>query len=582
LALALLPVGSWPVAAQTIPEPADHVLVSEVQAAGESPNDEFIELYNPLDTPIQMQGWRVERAPATISSEASWLPIFTFPDYELEPHTYYLLCRQLSTNAPAPLFLGCNESFIPGMTVSGGHVRLVRSDETTPETEDIIVVDQLGWGSANQPEGFGAPALAGHKSLQRCMTEEHLLRDSDDNSADFFLDLVSDPANDPPTCSQEEPDPEPEPTPSPDPPITYATLLINEILPDPASPKTDADDEFIELYNPGSVPVSLKNYVLQTGSSLQYRYTIPTTTIPAKGYKVFYARTSRATLSNSGSRVQLLAPDGSISATLVSYGDSKEGESWARLGSKYTWTDRTTPGGANQSHSPEVKKIVSSATAANTTTPKSYARVTLSEVFPDPDSPQKDADDEFVEIYNPNSFTVNLEGYKIKTGSSLKTNETLEGITIRPKSYVAVFNRDANLSLTNAGGRVLLLDPNDKELSRTDAWSKAEVGQSWALVGGKWQWTGRPTPAAGNIAQSVPSTSLTSRAGDPGLNSPLSGVLGNLTQPAALPTSSKPNWRLIAGVGTAVGLYMAYESRHDVRNWLYRWQRHRQIGHGGK
>ncbi len=582
----LFAASSIPAAAQTPPVvPEQHILISEVQAAGQSsPNDEFIELYNPLDTPVHLHGWRVERAPATVTSATSWQAVFTFPEYELEPYSHYLLCRQLSSSATEPLFPICDASFIPGMTVAGGHLRLLRPDESTEAADDFILVDQLGWGSANQPETIAAPALAGSKSLQRCALAENLLQDTDDNGVDFILGPVIDPASDPPACPDEpEPDPDPVPLPPPPPPpVDYATLRINEVLPDPASPKKDADDEFVEIHNPNSFTVNLEGYILQTGSNLQHRHVIGDISIAAKGYKVFYSRTTTATLANSGGRIQLLAPDDTVSAEAVSYGDSKEGESWSRLGSVFAWTDRVTPGGANQAHSPAVKKAASTTQSSVATAKQSYARLTLSEVLPDPDSPQKDADDEFVELYNPNSFAVNLEGYKIKTGSSLKTNETLEGITIRPKSYIAVFNREANLSLTNSGGLALLLDPNDKELSRTGLYPKAKPGQSWALIGGKWQWTGKPTPAAGNVAQSAPSDDVTVRSADPTLDSPLNGVLGSLSQPAALPSSSAPNWRLIAGIGTAVLAYLAYESRHDVRNWVYRWQRHRKIGHGGK
>ena len=43
--------------------------------------------------------------------------------------------------------------------------------------------------------------------------------------------------------------------------------IINEILPDPASPLTDADDEFIELYNPNDTTFDLSDFKLAFGST---------------------------------------------------------------------------------------------------------------------------------------------------------------------------------------------------------------------------------------------------------------------------------------------------------------------------
>lgn len=627
-----------PADAQTNSEPQageanvlDHLLITEVQIAGlDSASDEFIEIYNPSNIPVEIDGWYVEKAASVVDEPADWKQLFALgeiiaespgtqqdvpeedldldttenpveddsEDHEaayLEPYSHILICSDTI------VLDGCTGRYSQNLASSGGHLRITRPGLDTEDISDYIVVDLLGWGSANQPETAPAVEPGAGESLHRSSKEnstatddeaeitntehvpEMVYQDTDDNSSDFGAIDTPSPGDFAPlpqpadgnSSQGNEVDDSQIPVSQPGDAV-YANLIINELLPDPVKPQTDADDEYIELYNPSNEPVVLSGYVIQTGSSLQYQYEIPSGTIAAKGYKVFYARDTGLVLSNSGSRAQVLAPDQTISAPLVVYDDSKTGKSWSRFDTSYAWSDRLTPGSANLTHTTETSSASSTNTESSAAVAKSYPKLTVTEVFPDPESPQKDADDEFIEIYNPNSFPVDLEGYRAKSGSTLRSSANLDGLVVQPRSYIAVFNRDVSMSLTNAGGLVVLEDPNGDEIFRVQAYPKALPGQSWSLINGTWQWTARPTPAAKNIAASSTPSKTTPTTGSSGEDSAVSGVLGTLSTPAALP-DSPPNWRLISAIGAAAAIYLLFESRYDIRNLIYRYRRHLEV-----
>jgi hypothetical protein len=65
---------------------------------------------------------------------------------------------------------------------------------------------------------------------------------------------------------------------------------ITEILPNPASPQTDAADEYIELYNPNTSSLDLKGYMLETGTATLHDFTFTDSTLlSGQSYTAFYS-----------------------------------------------------------------------------------------------------------------------------------------------------------------------------------------------------------------------------------------------------------------------------------------------------
>jgi hypothetical protein len=121
---------------------------------------------------------------------------------------------------------------------------------------------------------------------------------------------------------------------------------ITELLPDPAAPATDENDEFVELFNPNAEPFYLAGYTLQTGNSFNYKHTFAVgTVIPPNSYLVVYSKDTNITLSNSGSNVRLLDSEGVVIATITPYTseDIEEGSSWLIMAGTWQWSTTPTP-----------------------------------------------------------------------------------------------------------------------------------------------------------------------------------------------------------------------------------------------
>ncbi|HEX5447910.1 MAG TPA: lamin tail domain-containing protein [Candidatus Saccharimonadales bacterium] len=136
---------------------------------------------------------------------------------------------------------------------------------------------------------------------------------------------------------------------------------ISEVLPNPAPPKTDADDEFIELYNSNSQPFDLSGFVLQVGTTTVHKYTFPSgTTIHPKKFSAFYSSDTNLSLSNSQGRVELKDPgDNTLGKTDV-YSNAKDGYAWVDGDGLWQWTTKPTPGAQNVISSPVTSKTNSS------------------------------------------------------------------------------------------------------------------------------------------------------------------------------------------------------------------------------
>ena len=214
-----------------------------------------------------------------------------------------------------------------------------------------------------------------------------------------------------------------------------------------------------------------------------------------------------------------------------------------------------------------------------------YPQLNITELFVDPKSPLTDAKDEFIELFNPNSGAVDLDGYVIETGNKYNYRYALPNITLAPKSYVAFFSVDSGLVLANSGGRARLLNGLGDVVYETPEYAKAKAGDSWALISGFWQWTSKPTPGAANsLTASVSRVSSSVRrnksvAGSRRYNN-TAKVLASLdqernvyTEPPAL-EKEPVDKTVVASVGSMALLYAMYEYRYDISNRIEQLRRY--------
>jgi hypothetical protein len=118
---------------------ADHVVISEVQVGGATAKDEFVELYNPTDTAVDLSGWRLTRKPASGASEPN---IVSSISGTIAPYGYFLIAH--------PDYDGAVSYDLVYSAVSGG----IAADNTVTLYSDagVTVVDKVGMGSAGDFE----------------------------------------------------------------------------------------------------------------------------------------------------------------------------------------------------------------------------------------------------------------------------------------------------------------------------------------------------------------------------------------------------------------------------------------------
>ncbi|HSX24024.1 MAG TPA: lamin tail domain-containing protein, partial [Candidatus Saccharimonadales bacterium] len=204
---------------------APDILIVELQVRGSgttgAADQEFAELYNVTELPIDMSSWKLQYKSAT---GTTWSDKVTLHGI-LASHSRFLLVSDKFTGTPttgtdgSPLGI---DTFSAGFSDSAGHIRIINN--TIPTVPDVH--DTLGWGTtANAAEG-NAPATApgGGKSLKRNVDADGNFVDTNNNAADFALSTEPSPQADPlyivpPVDETPPPDPalEPDPNPAPDP-----------------------------------------------------------------------------------------------------------------------------------------------------------------------------------------------------------------------------------------------------------------------------------------------------------------------------------------------------------------------------
>ncbi|MFL5354509.1 lamin tail domain-containing protein [Archangium sp.] len=150
--------GTVTITSTTPPGIANHVVISEFSGGngtGTAATDEFIELYNPTDSPVDLNGWTVQykSATGTTYSSSVTIPAGTF----IQPKKYFLLGgANYSGTGTAAKDLGYTFD-TSASTTAGGHVRIGPGLDPA-NANDPKTVDKLGWGTGNSPEGTAAPA----------------------------------------------------------------------------------------------------------------------------------------------------------------------------------------------------------------------------------------------------------------------------------------------------------------------------------------------------------------------------------------------------------------------------------------
>lgn len=484
------------------PFPAGAVLINEVAWSGTlaSSSDEWIELFNPGDQPIDLTGW-------TLTDDGD---IEVALRGSLDAGGYYLLERTADSTISD---ISADLIYTGSLSNDGERLRLV-----DPTGAEIHVV--------NEPAGAWAAGDASKRSsMERGGGAWHTFTGFYGRGRDADGRAVGGTPRGPNSVL----------FPTPMPTWIPGEVVVNEVLIRPrydwegAGGVTTAD-EFIELYNRGPGAVRLAGWTLDdhvVGGSKPYE--LPSMTLEAGSFAVFFRSRTRIALNDDGASIRLSAPDGRlvdkvrylrVRAANLSYGRLPDGDQTLVYG---LWP---TPGEPNRLYDPPgpfppgtmlIHEVAWGGTLASSS-------------------------DEWIELFNPGGAPVNLFGWVLTDGGDIEVH--LSGVLPPGGFYLMERSSDSTIAdrradrvysgaLSNDGERLRLVDPSGAEVDiveGADGWPAGEAasrssmeraGPGWATFAGLGigrDASGLPirgTPGAANAAPGVPGSCVPETSGPP-------------------------------------------------------------------
>jgi hypothetical protein len=172
--------------ASSVKAAATHVVISQIQVAGATANDEFVELYNPTNSSADLTGWRLKKESSTGGSPANLIASISG---SIASHGYFLIAF------PNPN--GYTGSVTPDAFYSATSSAIAANNSVLLYSDaGVTLVDKVGMGTATDNESADAPEPSPSGSIQRKLddTNGHGL-DTDNNSSDFEALAASAPRN---------------------------------------------------------------------------------------------------------------------------------------------------------------------------------------------------------------------------------------------------------------------------------------------------------------------------------------------------------------------------------------------------
>ena len=218
--VSLLPTAA--LAAETEQAQADHVVINQAYGGGGNKGavytNDFIELYNPTDEDVSLDGWTIQYASKTGTFNAN--SGSTELTGTIKAHGYYLIQEAAGSTTVKDL---PTPDAVDTIAMGGKEfkIALVNSREAIQGKDDATVVDFLGVGAADMYETEPADAISNSTAAIRVVDGV----DTDNNKADFKA-ATPNPRNSAASGETPEPttDPTPDPTPVPD-PVTVKEAL---------------------------------------------------------------------------------------------------------------------------------------------------------------------------------------------------------------------------------------------------------------------------------------------------------------------------------------------------------------------
>lgn len=297
-------------------------------------------------------------------------------------------------------------------------------------------------------------------------------------------------------------------------PEAESNVVISEIS---MGSSSSATEEFIELYNNNDSAISIDNWSIYyrsaTGTSYSKKATSLSTSIGPRAFFTFSTDGMNNSLlmsgmSQTGGVVELRDSKNNV-VERVGYGNANlasgkvavapqagesiyreyDTQSQAMINTKDNFSDFNISTAPTPGTIPSIEvEDLSESTV--------YPDIYINEIYPNPDASQSENLDEYIELHNPNNFTVDLSGWLIKDSSG-KTY-IIKDQSIEAFGYAVFYSAQTSIALNNNGDVVELYSPTSELKDQTQDYVNAKEGLSWGLVDGAWAWNNSSTPGYTN------------------------------------------------------------------------------------
>ncbi|MCL5410945.1 MAG: lamin tail domain-containing protein [Patescibacteria group bacterium] len=264
----------------------DHLLINEIYPNSNTGGIEWIELYNPTESLVDLTNYAIEDETAKPESIKQFISIL--------PNSYLVIEK--------------GKDFSFGLNNDGDSVLLKNGAD---------IIDQVTYGKLLEnakipPKGKSITRLEGI--------------DTDNDNADFIIVL--------PSSGEKYTKP-----------IYSNDLSITEILPGPSN---GSENEFIEIYNKGNQPVDLAGWELDDVEGGSSPHVISEDTIISPMSYLFFKNIETGIILNDdGDSARLIDPNEEIKS-MISYDKAVRGQSYSLFDNKWQWMEKSTPGEKNQ------------------------------------------------------------------------------------------------------------------------------------------------------------------------------------------------------------------------------------------
>ena len=307
--------------------PPKKLVISQFRTRGPNgANDEFVELFNPSNAPVNIGNWQIKK-----SSDCGQVitSLLTIPAGEVLLSGQHYLAASKTAN-----LAGADQVFLLPI-MDGGGLALEKPDDS--------IVDQVGLCAGTIfLEGTALQPLIGDFNQSYARQPNTGVRgciDRNRNSEDFYPLSPSQPQGkkDPISmCPGVKTATPTIVTPIGTPAEGVGILVINEFLPHPGSDwngdgAVNVGDEFIEIINIGTGEASMGGWKLDDSDGGSDPYNLPDITLLPGEIEVFYGKETGLILNDIGDSVRLMKPNSKPVETFSYPTVVDTDKSWCRI-----------------------------------------------------------------------------------------------------------------------------------------------------------------------------------------------------------------------------------------------------------